>query len=321
MTTSLGPLVLDLQAEQLSQEERELIAHPLVGGVILFTRNYQNKQQLRELCHDVRQLKGEHQPILIMVDQEGGRVQRFVSEFTTLPALAHYGEVFEREPELACELAHTTASVMAQELLDVGIDFSISPVLDLNKGKNTVIGNRAFHRHPDVVSTLGQHFIEGMQKVGMASLAKHFPGHGSVTADSHHELPIDQRTFAELQEDDLVPFQNLAHLVNGMMASHLLFPAIDSNIVGFSPYWLKNILRDKMQFKGVILSDDLHMQGANISDYAPDRFQAARDAGCDLALYCNDRKGVIQIIDHTTYTAHMLPESTWRQLKANINVR
>lgn len=315
MTITIGSLVIDLEGVVLSQEERELIAHPLVGGVILFARNYHDKAQLAALCREVRLSKGE-QPLLIMVDQEGGRVQRFVAHFNRLPAFSHYGDLFDRDPRSACESAHATAARMAKELLAVGIDFSISPVLDLNKGMNTVIGDRAFHRHPQTVAMLGKHFIAGMHSVGMPAVAKHFPGHGSVTKDSHLELPIDARTFADLQQDDLLPFQALAHVVNGMMASHLLFPAIESNIVGFSPYWLQTVLRDQLQFKGAILSDDLHMQGANISDDASDRFQAARDAGCDLALYCNDRKAVVRIIDHIPYKSHLLPEATWRQLQA-----
>ena len=315
MTTTIGSLVLDVGGTALTPEDRELIAHPLVGGVILFARNYQDKGQLTELCQQIRLSKGD-QPLLIMVDQEGGRVQRFVSDFSRLPAFSHYGDLFDDDPASACQLAHTMAATMAQELRTVGIDFSISPVLDLNKGMNTVIGDRAFHRDPATVAMLGKHFVAGMQSVGMPAVAKHFPGHGSVSKDSHLELPVDMRALAEIQRDDLLPFQALASLVNGMMASHLLFPAIENNIVGFSAYWLKTILRHELQFKGVILSDDLHMQGANISDDSCDRFQAAREAGCDLALYCNDRQAVVRIIDYVPYKSHLLPENTWRQLQA-----
>lgn len=312
MTAHIGSLVVDLQSLVLSQEEREIIAHPLVGGVILFTRNYHDTAQLMQLCAEIRAAKDA--PILIMVDQEGGRVQRFVAGFSTLPAFAHYGDLYDRDPDAALALAKTTASQMASELLAVGIDFSISPVIDLNKGLNTVIGNRAFHRDPAIVASLGRAFIDGMHSVGMASVAKHFPGHGSVSADSHLELPLDSRAMKEIERDDLIPFQQLAMHMKGMMVSHLLFPMVDKDIVGFSKYWIQTILRDKVQFKGAVLSDDLHMQGANISAYAPDRFVAAKEAGCDLALYCNDRKAVIDIIDHVPHQKYQLPSSTWRLL-------
>lgn len=312
MSYQIGSLVIDLNDLVISQEEREMIAHPLVGGVILFKRNYQNKVQLAQLCSDIRLAKGA--PCLIMVDQEGGRVQRFLADFTALPSFGDFGVAFDREPKAACEFAKKTAFTMANELLSIGVDFSISPVLDLNKGMNTVIGDRAFHRDPAIVTTLGQHFITGMKAAGMAAVAKHFPGHGSVTADSHLELPLDHRDLYEVEQDDLQPFKQLANLVNGIMASHLLFPNIDKDIVGFSRYWIQTILRDKLQFKGAILSDDLHMQGANISSDASDRFFAAKEAGCDLILYCNDRAAVLRILDQAVHAKFQLPEVIWRQL-------
>lgn len=314
MANTLGSLIVDLNSLILTQEEREIITHPLVGGVILFTRNYRDKAQLMQLCNDIRTTKGS--PILIMVDQEGGRVQRFLSDFSPLPAFAHYGELYDQDPKAACLLAHKTASQMARELLATGIDFSISPVIDLNKGMNTVIGDRAFHRDPATVAKLGQSFIEGMHAVGMASVAKHFPGHGSVSADSHLELPIDHRELSAIENDDLLPFQKLSASMKGMMMSHLLFPAVDKDIVGFSKYWIQTILRKNLHFRGVVLSDDLHMQGANISTFGPDRFFAAKEAGCDLTLYCNDRKAVIDIIDQVSSEKYQLPETLWRLLVA-----
>jgi beta-N-acetylhexosaminidase len=179
---------------------------------------------------------------------------------------------------------------------------------------NTVIGDRAFHRDPTIVITLAKHYIAGMKRAGMQAVAKHFPGHGNVTKDSHVTLPVDQRAFSALMQDDLRPFQALAGTVAGIMSSHLLFPAIDSKIVGFSQYWLKSILRDQLQFKGVILSDDLHMEGANISQYAPDRFLEARVAGCDLILYCNDRQAVVEILDAVPASKHQLSSAEWRSL-------
>lgn len=312
MAITIGSLVMDLHSTVLTQEEQELIIHPLVGGVILFTRNYQDPKQLMQLCREIRKVKKS--PILIMVDQEGGRVQRFVNGFSALPAFAHYGDMYDTDPVAACAFSKQTAEQMARELLAVGIDFSISPVLDLNKGMSTVIGTRAFHRDPKIVATLGRAFIEGMHAAGMASVAKHFPGHGSVFADSHLELPIDERILQEIEQDDLLPFAMLAPYIRGMMASHLLFPMIDKDIVGFSRHWIQTILRERLQFKGAILTDDLHMQGASISAYAPDRFLAAKAAGCDLALYCNDRPAVIQVLDRVPHATYQLPESTWRLL-------
>lgn len=312
MAKKLGALIIDLSSTELSHEEKELIGHPLVGGVILFTRNYQDKKQLQALCIAIRKIK--QSPILIVVDQEGGRVQRFKEGFTELPAFSHYGKLFENNSEAAKSLAAKFAFQMASELLEVGIDLSLSPVLDLNKGMNTVIGDRAFHRNHEIVTAIGDAFITGMRNAGMASVAKHFPGHGSVTSDSHHELPIDHRSLQAIETDDLLPFLALSSKLNGIMASHLLFPAVDKQIVGFSSTWLQNILRKKLNFKNTIFTDDLNMKAAAIAPLAVDRFMSAREAGCDFILYCNDRPAVIDILDDIPYQKHFVDEEKWQPL-------
>jgi beta-N-acetylhexosaminidase len=313
MTARVGALIIDLQAKELSAEERELLSHPLVGGVILFTRNYESRDQLVHLTASIRQSRKT--PLLIMVDQEGGRVQRFISEFTRLPPMALFGTLYDSHPERALQLATNCGWLMASELLSVGVDLSFAPVLDLNKGVSSVIGNRAFHRTPEAVIALAGAFTQGMADAGMAATGKHFPGHGSVMLDSHLAIPIDSRSYAEIAQDDLIPF--LALMKRGMqatMAAHIIFPEVDQAAVGFSPKWLQTILRDQLNFKGVVFSDDLSMEGANISKHFSDRFQAARSAGCDFALICNHRAGVVQVLDEINSHAHQVEQEKWGAL-------
>lgn len=316
MSTKIGALVVDLLGLELTQEEKELIQHPLVGGIILFSRNYSNPDQLQQLCKSIRAHRRQQQPILIMVDQEGGRVQRFRDGFYPLPGLASIGDYYDHQISLALELAKAHAWLMATEMLGAGIDVSLAPVVDLNKGICTAIGTRAFHAHPEAVFRLAQTYCHGMHSAGMPSVLKHFPGHGSVSADSHAETPVDERSLEVIMQDDIVPFSRLIqHGANAVMAAHIVFPAVDAMQVGFSRKWLQTILRDQLQFNGVTLSDDLNMQGAGtISDYA-DRVVAAREAGCDIALLCNNRQGVIRVLDQVKHEAHQLPESKWRLLQ------
>lgn len=315
-TNQLGCLIIDLESEVLSLEERELLAHPLVGGVILFARNYKTKAQLNVLCSAIRAAR--KQPLLIMVDQEGGRVQRFQAEFTRLPPLGQLGDMYLEAPEKACECAKQTGRIMAAELLSVQIDLSLAPVLDMNKQLNNVIGDRAFHAEASVIIPLANAFIKGMQEAGMAATGKHFPGHGSVTLDSHMALPTDNRTFDQVLQEDMQTFIALIQQgIPAMMAAHIVFPQVDKYPVGYSAIWLQDILRKKLGFTGVIFSDDLNMEGANISADCADRVMAARTAGCDFALLCNNRKGVISALDHVALAT--VPPEKWQPLVGKAN--
>src|SRR3990167_9423408 len=274
------PVILDLLGTEIMPEERELLQHPAVGGVILFTRNYASVPQIKQLCEAIRHSRPT--PLLIAVDQEGGRVQRFQEGFTRLPPMGELGKLYDISPEKALKTAENTAEVMATELRKVGVDISFAPVLDLDKGINSAIGDRAFHHGPKTVAELATAFIRGMRRAGMQATAKHFPGHGSVEVDSHKGMPVDTRTREEIFSKDIKPFRELiAEGIGGMMPAHILFPEIDNCPVGFSVRWLKDILRKELRFSGTIFSDDLNMEGASFAgDYAS-RAYAALDAGCD----------------------------------------
>lgn len=314
MGQKLGALIIDLQGLTLTEDERALLNHPMVGGVILFKRNYESRAQLITLCQRIR--LANPRPLLIMVDQEGGRVQRFTPEFTPLPPLASLGDIYDKNPEAGLMAANQHATTMAQELLSAGVTISLAPVLDLNKGISGVIGDRAFHRNPETVITLAKAYMQAMHAAGMPAIGKHFPGHGSVTLDSHLASPIDPRSFAELMTDDLQPFVSLMQAgMPGVMASHVIFPEIDDKPVGFSRTWLKTIIRDQLHYTGVILTDDLNMQGASVVGDCTARIAESREAGCDFALLCNNREGVIHALDHLPYAAHQVDESVWRALQ------
>ena len=316
MANKIGSLIIDLQGKELTAEERDLLAHPLVGGIILFTRNYESRLQLTQLCRSVREARKT--PLLLMVDQEGGRVQRFIPEFTRLSSMAVFGKL--QDTAKALQLAKDCGWLMAVELLSTGIDMSLAPILDLNKGVSSVIGDRAFHANPQQVIELAGAFIQGMKEAGMTATGKHFPGHGSIAPDSHVSMPIDERTLADIERDDLVPFKTLIKRgISALMAAHILFPNIDHRPVGFSPVWLQTILRQQLGFNGTLLSDDLNMEGANISANYADRVLAAREAGCDFALLCNNRSGVIQALDAVPEVKHQVEQDKWRVLQSNFS--
>jgi len=291
--------MLDVQGLELQPEERELLQHPAVGGVILFGRNYESPQQVAKLASDIHALR--QPPLLIAVDQEGGRVQRFRDGFFRLPAVGVFAGLYDDNPRTALSLVQDAGWLMASEVLSVGVDLSFAPVLDLDLGVSAVIGDRAFHRDPEAVSELALAYQRGMHEAGMASVGKHFPGHGGVAVDSHHGLPEDERSLADLELQDLIPFARLAHNgMNSVMVAHVLYPQVDSQPAGFSRRWLTGILRDAMRFQGVIFSDDLSMGGAEWAGDYPQRAQLALEAGCDMVLVCNQPQHAVEVVESLT---------------------
>ncbi|RDH86263.1 MAG: beta-N-acetylhexosaminidase [endosymbiont of Escarpia spicata] len=293
---SLGPVMLDLSGGSLSPEDRERLLHPATGGVILFTRNFETPGQLLELTSEIHALREPH--LLISVDHEGGRVQRFRDGFTHLPPLAWYGEQYALNRKRGLKLAGQGGWLMAAELRAAGVDFSFAPVLDLGLGISQVIGDRAFSAEPEVVAQLSQSWIYGAREAGMASVGKHFPGHGGVEADSHLVLPIDNRRLEDIQMGDLRPFERMIHFgLEAIMPAHVIYDRVDSELAGFSSFWLQDVLRKRLAFQGVIFSDDLSMAAAeNAGSYA-DRALAALQAGCDMVLVCNNEDAAAEVLD------------------------
>ena len=283
---TLGPLMLDVAGTELTDDDRRRLSHPLVGGVILFTRNFRDREQLAALTAEIHALKAA--PLLIGVDHEGGRVQRFREGFTRLPPMRRLGEIWNEHPQRARELARETGYVLGAELRAHGVDFSFAPVLDLDYGASSVIGDRAFHAEPHAVFELGQALMLGMKDAGMAACGKHFPGHGFVVADSHVAVPVDKRTLGDITVADLVPFRLLIEAgLPALMPAHVIYPEVDEKPAGFSSVWLQKILRRQLAFDGALFSDDLCMEGAAVAGGIVDRVKAALDAGCDMALVCN----------------------------------
>lgn len=282
-----GPLMLDVAGIALDDEERRRLCHPLVGGVILFARNFRSAAELRLLCAEIHGLRTP--ALLIAVDHEGGRVQRFRSDgFTALPAMRALGELSDEAPAAAVRMATATGYVLAAELRAHGVDLSFTPVLDLDYGCSRAIGNRAFHRDPTVVAGLARALTDGMAQAGMACVGKHFPGHGFVEADSHHEIPRDLRSLDTIWAEDLLPYRGaLGSRLAGVMPAHVIYPEIDPHPAGFSRFWLQEVLRDRLGFGGVIFSDDLNMEGAAVAGDILGRARAAHEAGCDMLLVCN----------------------------------
>ena len=291
--------MLDVDGFELSEVERERLRHPLVGGVILFSRNYASPEQVEALIREIHAVRGPDDPkLLVAVDQEGGRVQRFRDGFTELPPVRHLSALYEENRKRAKRLAEASGWLMATELRAIDVDISFAPVLDIDLGVSAVIGDRAFHSDPQVVADLAHSYMNGMSRAGMAATGKHFPGHGSVAPDSHEELPVDDREYEDVHLLDLVPFERMIHFgLPAVMAAHILFPKIDRLAVGFSPFWLKEVLRNRLGFQGAIFSDDLSMKGAAIMGDMSERAQAALAAGCDMVLVCNDPAAADQVLD------------------------
>jgi beta-N-acetylhexosaminidase len=293
---TLGPVVLDIAGFELTSEDRERLSHPLAGSVILFTRNYQSPEQLAALTKGIHELRSPS--LLIAVDHEGGRVQRFREGFTRLPPMRKLGEIWDHSSHRARQLAHQTGYVLAAELRACGVDFSFTPVLDLDYGSSSVIGDRACHRNPQAVGELAHNLMLGLREGGMASCGKHFPGHGFVRADSHIAMPVDERSFADLEMDDLIPFKQMIDFgLQAVMPAHVIYPKVDARPAGFSPVWLQDILRKRLGFNGVIFSDDLSMEGASVAGGPVERAEAAFEAGCDMVLLCNNPASADQLLD------------------------
>jgi beta-N-acetylhexosaminidase len=279
----------DIAGLELTAEDRELLASPAVGGVILFTRNYASPAQLTELCESIHALRAP--PLIIAVDHEGGRVQRFREGFTRLPPARLIGRQHDIEAHAGRALAEDLGYVLAAELLSCGVDLSFAPVVDLARGVSEVIGDRAFHRSAEVVGELGQACMAGMRAAGMAAVAKHFPGHGAVVADSHHALPVDRRFLDDIDED-IAPFGRLIRAgVAGIMMAHVVYPDLDDAPASLSRRWIQEVLRERLDFRGVVFCDDLSMAGAAVAGSMAERADAALAAGCDMLLVCNDRAG------------------------------
>ncbi len=280
--------MVDVAGLELTEADVRRLSHPLVGGMILFARNFESPEQLKCLTSAIHAIREPALPIA--VDHEGGRVQRFRQGFTAIPPMRALGERWEQSPQEATGLAISVGHVIGKELIEHGVDFSFTPVLDVDWGESGVIGNRAFHRKPEIIAKLGRALMLGLASAGMASVGKHFPGHGFVKADSHLEIPVDERSLEQIRDADLIPFRDLADgTMTAVMPAHVIYPAIDDMPAGFSSKWLKEILRGQLGFDGIIFSDDLTMEGASVAGTVLQRAHAALDAGCDMVLLCNDQ--------------------------------
>jgi len=292
---SLGPLMVDVAGRSLTPEDREVLRHPLVGSVILFTRNYEDPVQLAALVAEMRALRAP--PLLIAVDHEGGRVQRFRAGFSLLPPARRIGQEYDLDAQQGLSMARQLAWLMAAELRAVGIDFSFAPCVDLDYGVSEIIGDRAYHADAGSVGRLALAAMAGMREAGMAATAKHFPGHGAVVADSHLALPVDRRELADLAAD-LAPYRQLIpNDLAAVMMGHVLFPAVDAVPASFSRRWVADILRGELDFRGVVFADDLTMEGASAVGGIVERAEAALAAGCDVLPVCNRRDSVIALLD------------------------
>lgn len=295
---TLGPLMVDLVGTAISETEKNLLLKPEVGGVILFTRNFESVEQITALVEEIHSMRNP--ALLVAVDHEGGRVQRFHQGFSRIPAAANYAKAARNNLEQGRKLAEDAGWLMAVELRACGIDFSFAPVLDLAHGLSGVIGDRAFHSKPATVATLAYAFMHGMNRAGMKAVGKHFPGHGGVVEDSHVAMPVDHRELDELLQSDIIPFKSM--IENGLaaiMPAHVIYDKVDQKPAGYSSFWIQNILRQRFGFQGVVFSDDLSMEAASVVEGGfGERAEAALEAGCDMALVCNHLEGAIEAAEY-----------------------
>lgn len=298
-----GPVMVDVLGTLLTEQDRQRLLNPLVGGVILFARNFEGREQLTKLTRQIHRLRRPR--LLVAVDHEGGRVQRFRTDgFTVLPAMAELGKLWMKEPLRAMALATSTGLVLAAELRACGVDLSFAPVLDLDYGVSDVIGNRSFHRDPRVVAMLARALVQGMAMMGMGACGKHFPGHGAVTEDSHHDIPVDSRSLTRILKEDAAPYTWLGNMViPSVMPAHVIYPKVDDQPAGFSRRWIREILRDRLGYDGVVFSDDLTMEGARVAGDITARAQAALGAGCDMVLVCNRPDLADELLERLTHTS------------------
>ena len=293
---SLGPVMLDIEGLSLSPADRDLLREPAVGGVILFTRNFESVEQVADLVADIRNLRSP--PLLIAVDHEGGRVQRFREGFTLIPPMGRIGQEFDRDAESGLAAAREAGWLIASELRAVGIDLCFAPCVDLDWGVSEIIGNRSFHHKPEAVADLANAFARGLRSAGMAAVAKHFPGHGAVLADSHLKLPVDRRDYG-LILDDMRPYERLVSTsaIAGVMLAHIVYEQIEAQPAGFSEYWIQRELRPRLGFGGAVFCDDLSMKATRDYGSMAERGRLALDAGCDMILVCNDRDAAHEAVD------------------------
>lgn len=319
-------LLIDLVGKELTVEEQELLEHPLVSGLILFTRNFHDREQIRALIQSVRQRIKK--TLLITVDQEGGRVQRFREGFTTLPAMQSFQTLLPAEQQI--QFAKEAGWLMAAEMFALDIDLSFAPVLDLGH-QCKAIGDRSFGQNPTHILPLAEAFIDGMREIGMATTGKHFPGHGHVVADSHLETPFDDRSKETIFNHDIQPFKQLITKgkLSAIMPAHVIYTQCDSQPASGSAYWLKDVLRQQLNFNGVIFSDDLGMKGAGFMGDYVERSEKALNAGCDLLLLCNEPAGVVQVLDNLKYQPTQAQQErhyslmkrksvSWRELEQSV---
>ena len=313
----LGAVMLDVEGLSLNENDIRRLQDPSVGGVILFARNFESREQVIELIDSIRALREPE--LLIAVDQEGGRVQRFKDGFTRIPPMAEFGVLYDqagKDSKEVLAMVHATGQLMAEELIECGVDFSFAPVLDMGLHHETVIGNRAFHANAEKLITISTAFIDGMSAAGMQATGKHFPGHGHVLADSHLETPLDTRSLDEIRADDMQPFIVLKDKLAAVMTAHIDFPAVDSALPTFSSRWLKEILREEVGFKGLIFSDDLTMHGALVGGNIVERADLAIEAGCDMVLVCNDHAAMDELLAAGPYRASPQSHHRFLSMKA-----
>jgi beta-N-acetylhexosaminidase len=298
---SFGPVMLDVVGTELTADDVRRLQHPLVGGVILFKRNFINNSQLKVLTASIHEVRTP--PLLIAVDHEGGRVQRFRDGFTKIPAMREFGKIWDSHPKKAKQLATEAGWILAAELRAHGIDFSFTPVLDMDYGDSLVIGDRAFHLKPQAINDLAFALMQGLKKGGMAAVGKHFPGHGFVVADSHVSMPVDDREFDQIAQHDMQPFKMMIDDgIQAIMPAHVIYPKVDDKPAGFSARWLQKILRERLGFNGVIFSDDLSMEAATAGGDVTTRALAALNAGCDMVLLCNQPAMQDELLANLTWS-------------------